>query len=61
MATFPPGFPHQLQRDILSRKLFGLLPLPSLADKLTAKDYVKASLGDEFLPPWCGSATTSAN
>jgi hypothetical protein len=32
------------------------LPLPSLADKLAAKDHVKARLGDEFLPcvVWVG-------
>ena len=35
--------------------------MPSLADKLAAKDYVKARLGTKFSPPWRGSATTLAN
>jgi TupA-like ATPgrasp len=48
--------PTSFNEHIFTRKFFAPLPLPSLADKLVAKDYVKARLGDEFLPPvaWVG-------
>ena len=38
------------------RKFFAPLPMPSLADKLTAREYVRARLGDDVLIPvvWVG-------
>jgi hypothetical protein len=38
------------------RKFFAALPMPSLADKLAAYDFVKARLGNEYLPRvvWLG-------
>ena len=48
--------PTSFNEHIFVRKFFAALPMPSLADKLAAKDYVKALLGDEFLPTvvWVG-------
>ena len=48
--------PTSFNEHIFVRKFFAPLPVPSLGDKLTAKDYVKARLGDEFLPvvAWVG-------
>src|SRR5262245_25322684 len=52
----PLAFPASFNEHIFARKFFAPLPLPSLADKLAAKDHVKARLGDEFLPAvaWVG-------
>jgi hypothetical protein len=40
------------------RKFFAPLPVPSLADKLAARDYVKARLGGDVLPEvvWVGES-----
>ena len=48
----PTGF----NEHINARMFFAPMPMPSLADKLAAKDHVKARLGDEFLPAvaWIG-------
>ena len=48
--------PKSFNEHIFVRKFFAPLPMPSLADKLVAKDYVKARLGGEFLPTvaWVG-------
>jgi hypothetical protein len=48
--------PSTFNEHIFVRKFFAPLPMPSLADKLAAKDYVKARLGGEFLPAvaWVG-------
>jgi hypothetical protein len=48
--------PNSFNEHIFARKFFALLPMPSLADKLAAKDYAKARLGDDFLPAvaWVG-------
>jgi hypothetical protein len=48
--------PTNFSEHIFVRKFFAPLPMPSLADKLTAQDYVKARLGDDFLPKvaWVG-------
>jgi hypothetical protein len=48
--------PTSFNEHIFARKVFAPLPMPSLADKLAAKDHVKARLGDEFLPSvvWVG-------
>ena len=50
------AFPTSFNEHIFVRKFFAPLPMPSLADKLAAKEYVKERLGDEFLPavPWVG-------
>jgi TupA-like ATPgrasp len=52
----PLASPTSFNEHILFRKFFAPLPMPSLADKLTAKDYVKARLSDKFLPTvaWVG-------
>jgi hypothetical protein len=52
----PLVFPKTFNEHIFARKFFAPLPVPSLADKLAAKGYVKARLGDEFLPAvaWVG-------
>src|SRR5215831_575514 len=48
--------PTTFNEHLFVRKFFAPLPVPSLADKLTAKEYVKARVGDEFLPEvkWVG-------
>jgi hypothetical protein len=50
--------PISFNERIFARKFFAPVPLPSLADKLAAKDYVKVRLGDEFLPvlAWVGDS-----
>jgi hypothetical protein len=50
--------PASFNEHIFARKFFAPLPMPSLADKLAAKDHVKARLGDAFLPSvvWVGDA-----
>lgn len=48
--------PASFNEHIFARRFFAEIPFPSLADKLTAKDYVRVRLGDEFLPvvTWVG-------
>jgi TupA-like ATPgrasp len=48
--------PTSFNEHLFARKFFAPLPLPSLADKLAAKEHVKARLGDEYLPAvaWVG-------
>ena len=50
--------PTTFNEHVFARKFLAPLPMPSLADKLAAKDYVKALLGDEFLPTvvWIGDS-----
>ena len=52
----PLAFPTSFNEHLFARMFFAPLPMPSLADKLAAKDYVKARLGDDFLPAvaWVG-------
>jgi hypothetical protein len=49
-------FPDTFSEHIFVRKFFAPLPVPSLANKLAAYEYVKARLGDEILPSvvWVG-------
>ena len=49
-------WPASFNEHIFARKFFAPLPVPSLADKLAAKEYVRARLGNEFLPDvaWVG-------
>jgi hypothetical protein len=48
--------PISFNEQIFARMFFAPIPMPSLADKLAARDYVKARLGDKFLPAvnWIG-------
>jgi hypothetical protein len=48
--------PTSFNEHIFARKFFAPLPMPSLADKLAAKDHVEVRLGQEFLPSvaWIG-------
>ncbi len=48
--------PISFNEHIFARKFLAPLPIPSLADKLAAKDHVKARLGDKILPAvaWVG-------
>jgi hypothetical protein len=48
--------PTSFNEHIFARKFFAEQPVPSLADKLASKDYVRARLGNEFLPvvAWVG-------
>jgi hypothetical protein len=48
--------PRSFNEHIFARKFYAPLPMPSLADKLVARDYVKARLGEAFLPAvaWVG-------
>lgn len=48
--------PTSFNEHIFVRKFFAALPMPSLADRLAAYEYVKARLGDEYLPRivWVG-------
>ena len=48
--------PESFNEHIFVRKFFAALPMPSLADKLTAYDFVKVRVGDEYLPRivWTG-------
>jgi TupA-like ATPgrasp len=50
----PTGFNER----IFARKFFAPVPMPWLADKLAAKDYVKARLGEDVLPfvSWIGNS-----
>lgn len=49
--------PTSFNEHIFVRRFFAEIPIPSLADKLAAKDYVRARLGDEYLPAvvWVGN------
>jgi TupA-like ATPgrasp len=49
-------WPVNFNEHIFRRKFLAALPMPSLADKLSAKEYVKARLGDELVPEtmWIG-------
>jgi hypothetical protein len=48
--------PVNFNEHIFARKFFAPLPMPSLADKLAAKEYVKKWLGDGLVPEavWVG-------
>jgi hypothetical protein len=48
--------PSSFTEQLFVRKFFAPLPMPSLADKLTAREYVRARLGDDVLNPivWVG-------
>jgi hypothetical protein len=48
--------PETFSEQIFLRKYFAAIPMPSLADKLEARAYVKALLGDDILPDvvWVG-------
>jgi hypothetical protein len=48
--------PVTFNEHIFARKYFAALPVPSLADKLRAKDYVRARVGDGVIPcvAWVG-------
>jgi hypothetical protein len=48
--------PITFNEYLFVRKFFAPLPLPSLADKLAAKEHVKERVGQEFLPhvAWVG-------
>src|SRR5437588_7759876 len=48
--------PHTFSEHLFLRKFFAPFPMPSLANKLAAYDYVRARLGKEFLPSvvWVG-------
>jgi hypothetical protein len=52
----PLALPATFNEYIYVRMFFASLPTPSLADKLTAKDYVRLRVGEEFLPTvaWVG-------
>jgi hypothetical protein len=49
--------PTSFNEHIFVRMFFASLPMPSLADKLAAKDYVRLRVGEEFLPAvaWVGT------
>jgi len=48
--------PETFSEQMFLRKYVAPIPMPSLADKLAAYDYVKARLGDDILPAvvWAG-------
>jgi hypothetical protein len=54
----PLSAPVSYSERLYARKYFAPLPIPSLADKLQAKTYVGARLGDAFLPSvvWVGGS-----
>jgi hypothetical protein len=54
-------WPVNFNEHIFRRKFFAALPMPSLADKLAAKEYVRARLGDELVPEvvWIGEDVES--
>src|SRR6185312_16740468 len=43
--------PSSFTEHLFVRKFFAPLPMPSLADKLTAREYVRARIGDYVLSP----------
>jgi hypothetical protein len=48
--------PNSFNEHVFARKFLAPLPLPSLADKLVAKEHVRTRLGDEIVPAvaWVG-------
>jgi hypothetical protein len=52
--------PSSFTEHLFVRKFFAPLPMPSLADKLTAREYVRARLGDDVLTPvvWIGDSVS---
>ena len=52
--------PSSFTEHLFVRKFFAPLPMPSLADKLAAREYVRARVGDEVLPSvvWIGNDVT---
>jgi len=52
--------PSSFTEHLFVRKFFAPLPMPSLADKLAAREYVRARLGDDVLTPvvWVGNAVS---
>ncbi len=48
--------PVSFTEHIFARKFFAALPMPSLADKLAAREYARARIGDEMITPvlWTG-------
>ncbi len=54
----PLAEPKSFSERLYARKYFAPLPMPSLADKLEAKSYVRARLGDEVIPSvvWVGDS-----
>jgi hypothetical protein len=54
----PLAAPVTYSERLYTRKYFAPLPLPSLADKLEGQAYVRARLGDAFLPSvvWVGDS-----
>ena len=54
----PLSAPVSYSERLYARKYFAPLPMPSLADKLEARAYVGARLGDAFLPcvVWVGDS-----
>ncbi len=50
--------PSSFNEHLFVRKFFAALPMPSLADKLASREYVRARLGDEVLPSvvWIGNS-----
>lgn len=50
--------PSSFTEHLFVRKFFAPLPMPSLADKLTAREYVRTRLGDDVLTPvvWIGNS-----
>jgi hypothetical protein len=54
----PLSAPVSYSERLYARKYFAPLPLPSLADKLEGQAYVRARLGDAFLPSvvWIGDS-----
>jgi hypothetical protein len=54
----PLATPSSYSERIYTRKYFAPLPMPSLADKLESQAYVRARLGDAFIPSvvWVGES-----
>jgi hypothetical protein len=54
----PLSAPVSYSERLYTRKYFAPLPMPSLADKLEGQAYVRARLGDAFLPSvvWVGDS-----
>jgi hypothetical protein len=49
--------PASFNEHIFARKFFGALPIPSVADKLAAREFARARVGDELIKPivWNGN------
>ncbi len=54
------AMPETFSEQIFLRKYVAPIPMPSLADKLVARDYVKTRLGKEVLPAvvWVGDSVS---